>query len=58
MPAGDLLRKGILKHIALEFHNSILTSRGLTANQLHNHIIQNGYTLNCDLGPSVYSFNK
>ncbi|MBL8227485.1 MAG: FkbM family methyltransferase [Bryobacterales bacterium] len=56
MEAGEVLCKGIIRHLALEFHESILESRGLRAAVLHDFIIRSGYRVNRDLGPSVYSF--
>jgi len=56
MAAADVLKKGVLKNIALEIHSSILESRGLSADELHKYIVENGYELNSELGPWVYSF--
>ena len=56
--ATEVLKAGILKNIALEFHPSILNRRGLSAESLHKHFIENGYELNKDLGPCVYSFSR
>jgi FkbM family methyltransferase len=56
--AAEVLRKGIVRHIALEIHQSILERRGLSADHLHNHMIECGYELNTDLGHRVYSFGK
>ena len=55
MAAGEVLRKGILKHVALEIHHSVLASRGLSGDTLHAHMIGSGYCVNKDLGPWVYS---
>jgi FkbM family methyltransferase len=54
----ELLRKGIFRHIALEIHNSVLERRGLSANHLHNHMVECGYELNTDFGHLIYSFGK
>lgn len=58
MAAGSVLRKGILKHVALEIHHSILKKRGLSGDALHAHMIRNGYNVNKYIGPWVYSFNR
>ena len=56
MTAGDVLKSGVLRNIALEFHNSILDSRGLSGADLHRHILANGYELDDSQGHWVYSF--
>lgn len=58
MAASEVLSNGILKNIALEFHPSVIKSRGLSTEKLHSHIVQNGYELKEELGNSVYSFVK
>jgi FkbM family methyltransferase len=58
MAAGDVLRKGILKHVAIEIHHSILANRGLSADTLHAHMIESGYQVDKDIGPWVYSFSR
>jgi hypothetical protein len=58
MAADDVLRRGILRHVALEIHPSILANRGLSADTLHAHMIESGYRLDKDIGPSVYSFSR
>jgi FkbM family methyltransferase len=55
MTTGDILQKGILKHVALEIHHSILASRGLSGDSLHQHMIECGYRRDDDIGPWVYS---
>jgi FkbM family methyltransferase len=57
MQAGDVLRTGILKHVSLEIHGSILASRGLSGDTLHQHMLRNGYEVNTELGNWVYSFH-
>lgn len=57
MPAAEVLRKGVIKHLAIEIHNSVLRNRGLCGDDLHRHMIENGYTLNEQLGPWVYSWS-
>jgi len=57
MSAADVLKKGLIQNIALEFHPSMLERRGLRAADLHNHMIQCGYEVDTELGPSVYSFS-
>jgi FkbM family methyltransferase len=54
MAAGDLLRRGVIQAIALEIHNEILERRGLSGQNLHQHLLQCGYELNKDLGNWVY----
>ena len=57
MAATEVLKKGIVRNIALEFHNSVIEQRGLSSDKLHNQIIEGGYQLNKELGPWVYSFS-
>jgi FkbM family methyltransferase len=54
--AGDILRSGIIKNIALEIHNSILAQRGLSGDRLHQRILSYGYKLNDTCGNWVYTF--
>jgi FkbM family methyltransferase len=54
MSAGDVLRKGILKHVALELHHSILAKRGLSGDAFHTHMIESGYLPE----NGVYSFSR
>jgi FkbM family methyltransferase len=56
MGASPVLTSGVLKNIALEFHNSIMEKRGVSPARLHELMIDSGYTLNAELGPLVYSF--
>jgi FkbM family methyltransferase len=58
LSAAKILRKGIFQNIALEIHHSILEHRGLSANDLHKHLLESGYELHTDLGNWVYSFDK
>jgi len=54
MNAGDVLKSGVIRHIALEIHNSILAARGVSGGDLHKFILGCGYTLDDSLGPWVY----
>lgn len=54
--AGTILRKGIVKNIALEMHHSILESRGLSAIQVHNQLLACGYSLITQDSSSIYRF--
>jgi FkbM family methyltransferase len=54
MAAGDVLRRGALKHIAIEIHHSVLVNRGLSADTLHDHLIDCGYQLDKQVGPYDY----
>jgi hypothetical protein len=56
MAATEVLKKRTIKNIALEYHRTILEHRGLSADKLHEQILRNGYRLDKELGPSVYSF--
>jgi FkbM family methyltransferase len=56
--AGDILKTGIIRHIALEIHNSILARRGLSGDHLHQRIQSYGYSLNDTLGNWVYTFRS
>jgi Methyltransferase FkbM domain len=56
MGAGDILRSGIVSNIALEIHSTILKMRGLSGTDLHQKILDAGYTLHSELGNWVYTF--
>ena len=58
MPAGEVLRSGILRNILLDCHETILRRRGLFPEQLHGHLLACGYRLDTSLGPSVYEFSQ
>lgn len=55
MAAGAVLKSGIIRNIAIEIHNSMLQSRGLSGDRLHHHILEHGYRLNTELGAWVYN---
>jgi FkbM family methyltransferase len=55
MGAEQVLRAGILRNIALEIHNTILETRGLSGLKLHKWILSCGYKLNDELGHWVYT---
>jgi FkbM family methyltransferase len=55
MNAGETLRSGILRNIALEIHNSILAARGINGMEIHPFILGCGYTLDDSLGHWVYT---
>ena len=51
----DVLRRGALRHIAVEIHDSILRRRGITWRMLHDWMLSCGYRLHAEQGPSIYS---
>src|SRR5262249_10930989 len=55
MGAEQVLKAGVLRNIALEIHNSILQTRGLSGLRLHEWILSCGYKLNDELGHWVYT---
>jgi FkbM family methyltransferase len=55
MNAGEVLRSGIIRRLVVEIHNSILESRGLRGRDLHEFLLECGYTVDDSLGPWVYS---
>jgi methyltransferase, FkbM family len=55
MGAEQVLRAGTIQNIALEIHNDILESRGLSGKRLHEWILSCGYELHDELGNWVYS---
>jgi FkbM family methyltransferase len=55
MAAEQVLKAGILRNIALEIHNSILETKGLSGSRLHDWMLSCGYKLNNDLGPWIYT---
>ena len=54
MPATDILRRGILKHIAIEIHHPILSNRGLSGEKLEQHLLACGYEVNKEIEPCDY----
>jgi FkbM family methyltransferase len=56
MNAQAILKSGVIRNIALEIHNSVLERRGLSGMDLHQTILDCGYTLCKELGPWVYRF--
>jgi FkbM family methyltransferase len=57
MPAREVLRAGIVRNIAMEYHHSVFRSRGLSCEDLHTCFLENGYRLNEQLGHWVYSWD-
>ncbi|MEP6714505.1 MAG: FkbM family methyltransferase, partial [Terriglobia bacterium] len=57
MTAGETLKSGVLRRIALDIHHPLLERRGLSGRDLHEHVLACGYTVNDDLGMPVYTFN-
>jgi FkbM family methyltransferase len=55
MGAEGVLRRGMIRTIALEFHPSILKQRGLSQDDLGRFILSCGYHY---LGDSVYHWNE
>jgi hypothetical protein len=51
-----VMKRGIIRHITIEVHDSILERRGLSWSRTHEVILECGYgsTDNCDC--TVYSF--
>jgi len=58
MEGGDILRKGVVKHVVLEIHHAILANRGLSTDSLQAHMIESGYQVDKAMGPWVYTFNR
>ena len=56
MNAGEILRSGVLRNIALEIHHSILAKQGLPGEKLHHWMLECGYRLNDELGNWVYEY--
>ncbi len=56
MGAEDVLRRGLIKNIAVEYHDAILARRGVSGRDLHEWILGCGYSSNDSPGPKVYSF--
>jgi FkbM family methyltransferase len=56
--AGDILRSGALRNIALEIHHSILAKQGLDGDEIHRFVLGCGYRLDTELGNAVYEFAK
>jgi FkbM family methyltransferase len=53
--AGEVLRRGVIRNIALDIHHRHLERRGLSGDKLHAWILACGYRLNDQLGFWVYS---
>lgn len=56
MGAGEVLKSGVIRKIALEIHHSILTARGLSGEELHRFLLDCGYALLEDADTTVYAF--
>jgi FkbM family methyltransferase len=56
--AGEILKSGLLRNIALEIHGDILERRGLSGAELHEWILSCGYQLNDELGNWVYTSSR
>jgi FkbM family methyltransferase len=57
MPAGEVLKSGRIRNIALEYHPAILRRRGLSMNDMHGLLTQCGYRLDDQTtANSVYEF--
>jgi FkbM family methyltransferase len=54
--AQDVLRRGVIRHMAIEVHGSILKRRGLSWDQAHEVILKCGYRSTERRDPSMYSF--
>ena len=56
MSAGEVLKSGAIRKIALEIHGSILEGRGLSGEELHRFILSHGYILEDEAETRVYAF--
>jgi hypothetical protein len=54
--AEEELRRGVVRHMAIEVHDSILERRGLSWNRAHQVISSCGYKSANKRDPWVYSF--
>ena len=54
--AQEVLNRGIIRHMTIEVHDSILERRGLCWNRAHEVILECGYRLTDKSDRAVYSF--
>ena len=56
--AAETLNSGVIKYLAIEFHDAILKKRGLSPAKLHEWIVSCGYEEIEHLGMKVYRFDN
>jgi FkbM family methyltransferase len=56
MGAGDVLKRGIARHIALEYHDPILERRGVSGPRLHSYLLDCGYAADKRTNLTVYDY--
>ena len=56
LAAGEVLRSGVIKNIALDIHNEILHRTGRSGERLHQHMLSCGYALDDSMGIWVYRY--
>jgi FkbM family methyltransferase len=56
MNAGDILKRGLIRNIALEIHEPCLARRGLSGSRLHECLLDCGYKMNEAHENRVYNF--
>jgi FkbM family methyltransferase len=54
--AREVLKQGIIRHMTIEVHDSILERRGLSWSRTHEVILECGYRSTDEGGSKVYSF--
>jgi FkbM family methyltransferase len=56
MGAQEVLKRGVIRHMAIEVHDSILARRGLSWNRTHQVLSECGYRSAHKRSPWIYSF--
>jgi FkbM family methyltransferase len=56
MGAQEVLKRGVIRHMVIEAHDSILARRGLSWERTHQVVSECGYRLANQRNPWVYSF--
>lgn len=54
--AVGVLKSGVFRNIALEFHDAAIEKQGKSSSDLHAALLESGYRLNTELGVRVYEF--
>jgi len=58
MSSRELLKRGVIRNLAIEFHDTLLTKRGLRADTIREQLAECGFTLVRTSNPTVYTFRS
>ena len=54
--AGEVLRRGVIRNLAIEVHESTLAQRGLSWQPVHETLLDSNYRWSGARDPWIYSF--